>query len=79
MTPNFYKQSTDPNIRAWFQHWTKTPDDHSCHLTLHVKYLALQDDTGFLRQQRHMPPQKTYLLAFTTYKTGVFSGINFIL
>lgn len=52
--PNFHTQSIDPNIRAWFQNWTKTPADHSCHLTLHVKYLLLEDDTFFLRQQTHI-------------------------
>lgn len=33
------------NTRAWLQNWTKTPDGPSCHLTLHVKYLVLQEDT----------------------------------
>lgn len=38
--PTKYRSDTT----AWLQNWTKTPNGSSCHLTLHVKYLVLQED-----------------------------------
>lgn len=69
--PNFHTQSTDPDIRARFQNWRKTPADHSCRLTLHGKYSVLLEDRFFKKTKTHLAPQKTPLHG--SHRKQVFS------